>query len=179
MAERDRVSIGILIAIGAGTLALVLTTGKVPPLSSPGPKLSNERANLRDADAGNLGERCGFCQYFKGPNQCQIVHGPVATDLVCDWIQSRDTNAPLYRVDDQDWLAFGRGMVETQPYQHMVRDAALTPVGPLVLIEDTAQPRPHRFSLNRDFHIGHTSLEHHWTQAEVDSIIGIGRDGAS
>lgn len=142
---------------------------------APYAKLTNERAQLRAAREGNPGERCSLCQYFVAPDGCKIVRGPVSADLVCDWIQSRETEGvPLYEVSDEDWEAFGRGMIEKQPYQHIVRDAALTPEGPVVMIKDTAKP-PHRFSLTKDFHIEHTSLEHHWTQKEVDALIQAGR----
>ncbi len=138
-------------------------------------KLENDRARLRKAEEDNPGERCGSCQYFTAPNQCSAVTGPVEKDLVCDWIQSRDVEgAPLYKVSDEDWLAFGAGMIEEQPYQHIVRDVALTPAGPLVMIEDTARV-PHKFSLSRAFHVAHTSLEHHWTQPEVDRLIEVGQ----
>ncbi len=138
-------------------------------------KLDNKRANLRSALKDNPGERCKLCQYFQKPTACAIVVGPVSEDQVCDWIQSREVEgAPSYQVDDKDWLSFVAGMEKDQPYQHKVIDGALTPEGPLVLIEDTADP-PHRFSLSKEFHIGHTSLEHHWTQAEVDRLITVGK----
>ena len=137
-------------------------------------KLMNKRSNLRAADPDNAGERCGQCQYFVVPTTCKVVEGPVAADRVCDWIQSRGIDAPTYEVSDEDWEAFGRGMIEKQPYQHLVRDVALTPEGPLVMIEDTAEPKPHRFSLTKKFHIGHTSFEHHWTQDEVNRLIEMG-----
>jgi len=141
-----------------------------------GVKLTNRRANLKDANPDNAGERCSKCRFFKSPTICTIIKGPVAGDLICDWIQSREvSNVPKYKVKDGDWLAFGRGMINKQPYQHIVKDIALTPTGPLVMIEDTAKP-PHRFSLTKEFHIEHTSLEHHWTQAEVDNLITIGKE---
>jgi len=138
-------------------------------------KLTTERAKLREAEKDNPGERCSLCRYFEAPEGCRIVEraGP---DLVCDWIQSREVEkALLYEVSDNDWIDFVRGMIDQQPYQHIVRDAAITPDGPLVLIEDTAKPRPHRFSLTKEFHISHSSLEHHWPQQEVDRLIEIGR----
>lgn len=139
-------------------------------------KLTNERAQLRTAREDDPSERCGFCQYFVKPNICKIVEGPVTADQVCDWIQSREVEQfPGYNVSDEDWLAFVQGMVERQPYQHMVIDGTLTPEGPVVLIEDTADPK-HRFSLTKDFHIDHTNLEHHWTQEEVDKWIAIGKN---
>lgn len=141
-------------------------------IGSQAEKLTNERANLRTALENNKGERCEYCQYFQSPDQCKIVVGPVSRDQLCDWIQSRGVDdVPRYTVEDKDWLDFGKGMMELQPYQHIVKDIAITPVGPLVMIEDTMKPKPHRFSLTKDFHIEHTSLEHHWTQEEVDRII--------
>ncbi len=139
-------------------------------------KLANERAKLRAADPDNKGERCGLCQYFQEPTTCKVVVGPVAADQVCDWIQSRDVkDFPSYKVSDDDWVAFVKGMVNKQPYQHIVKDGALTPAGPLVMIEDTADPK-HRFSLTKVFHLGHTNLEHHWTQAEVDKLVKLGKE---
>lgn len=138
-------------------------------------KLTNERSKLRDAREDNEGERCGLCRFFSEPSACSIVDGPVTKDLVCDWIQSREVEgAKKYEVSEEDWLAFGAGMIETQPYQHIVRDVANTPEGQMVLIQDTSE-QPHFFSLSREFHIDHTTLEHHWTQVEVDDLIAVGR----
>jgi len=141
-------------------------------------KLSNERAKLREANKDNVSERCKFCSFFGDPTKCSIVKGPVTADLVCDWIQSRpqeETNAKTYKVSDEDFLDFVKGMIKKQPYSHKVIDGALTPEGLLVLIEDSAKP-PHRFSLTRDFHVDHTSFEHHWTQKEVDDLIKTGKE---
>lgn len=121
-------------------------------------KLTNERARLREADADNPTERCKFCAYFEDPSTCRIIDGPVAADQVCDWIFSRETEAGLYEIADEDWLAFVVGMIKKQPYQHIVRDGAITPEGPVVMIEDTAEP-PHRFSLTKKFHVEHTCVD--------------------
>lgn len=137
-------------------------------------KLTNERSNLRPAREDNPNERCALCAYFDKPTTCRIVEGPVAVDLVCDWIDSTGQDPELYEVSDEDWLSFVRGMIDKQPYQHIVKDGAITPAGPVVLIEDTAKP-PHRFSLTRPFHIGHTVDSHHWTQAEVDDLVAVGK----
>ncbi len=123
-------------------------------------KLDNERARLRRAKVGNKGERCKFCDFYDGKKSCKIIDGPVNANQICNWIQSRKAkNVPTYKVSEKDWLAFVEGMKKTQPYQHKVIDGALTPAGPLVLIEDTAKPE-HYFSLPMSFHIEHTSLEH-------------------
>ena len=66
-------------------------------------------------------------------------------------------------------------MMKRQPYAHKVVDVASTPAGWLLLIEDTADP-VHRFSLSEKFHREHASLEHHWTQEEVDSITRTGKE---
>ena len=139
-----------------------------------GPKLTEQRAKLRDAVKDNATERCSFCRFFEGPDGCSIVERAGA-DLVCNWIQSRETKAGKYNVSDADWEPFVKGMVKLQPYQHIVVDGANTPEGQMVLIKDTMKPKPHFFSLTRDFHIEHTSLEHHWTQAEVDKLIQKGK----
>ena len=68
----------------AERLAILVKAEKQEPK-----KLENERAKLRKALEANRGERCGFCQYFRKPNGCTIVEGPVGKDQVCDWIQSR------------------------------------------------------------------------------------------
>ena len=140
------------------------------------PKLSNKRSRLRKSNSENPTENCENCLFFEGPTGCKIVEGPVVASALCDWIQSRGVvKKPQYKVSDEDWEAFGRGMIEEQPYQHIVKDVALTPAGPLLLIEDTAKPN-HSFSLSKEFHIGHTTFEHHWTQEAVDKIIKIGKE---
>ena len=141
-----------------------------------GPKLTNARSRLRFANPKNPTEKCGECVFFRLPNICTIVEGPVRRDQLCDWIQSRGkVKRPQYTVRDEDWVAFVKAMVEEQPYQHIVMDGALTPAGPLVMIKDTVKPEPHFFSLTKEFHVSHTTLEHHWTQEEVDLLIRIGR----
>lgn len=151
-------------------------------------KINNERAQLRTTQAiiGSDGvmqhreryENCGECVFYRKPDYCRIVEGPVAGDQVCNWIQGRtgdkkDEEKRMYTVDDV--RAFVWGMMVRQPYQHKVVDVEMTPEGWLILIEDTADP-PHYFSLSLDFHVEHTSLEHHWTQEEVDSITRTGKE---
>ncbi len=153
-----------------------------------GGKISNDRARLRTASSatGSDGieqhrerfENCGECAFFRKPDVCRVVEGPVADDQVCNWIQGRtgdsdDEKKRLYEVSD--FRSFAWGMMKRQPYQHKVVDVQLTPEGWLVLIEDTADP-PHYFSLSGKFHVEHTSLEHHWTQEEVDSITRTGKE---
>lgn len=136
-------------------------------------KLANQRAKLRPAGK-NEGERCKFCDFFNSPTNCKIIEGPVDINRLCNWIQSRKVeNIPQYKIADEDWLAFGRGMMKKQPYQHKVVDVANTPAGSLLLIEDSAEPS-HYFSLSKSFHIEHTSLEHHWSQEEADQLIAAG-----
>lgn len=151
-------------------------------------KISNDRAKLRTASSviGSDGiqqhrqkfENCGECVFFTKPDVCRIVEGPISNDQVCNWIQGRagskeDQERRKYIVKDP--RSFGWGMMQRQPYQHKVVDVESTPAGWLYLIEDTADP-PHYFSLSLSFHIEHTSLEHHWTQEEVDSITRTGKE---
>ena len=133
------------------------------------PKLSNEILNLREKDFPD--GRCGLCRYFVGPTTCKIIEGPVAAEQVCDGFQGVEEDFPPYEVQDEDWLKFVKGMIKEQPYQHIVIGGHLTPEGPIVIIRDTFKPKPHIFSLTKDFHIGHTTREHHWTQEEVDGLI--------
>ncbi len=143
---------------------------------SDAPKLENEILNLREKDFPK--GRCGLCRYFVEPNVCKILEGPVAVELVCDGFQGIEEGFPPYEVRDEDWLDFVNGMVNEQPYQHIVVAGHLTPEGPIVIIKDTIKPKPHIFSLSKKFHIGHTSTEHHWTQEDVDQFIEAGRDMA-
>lgn len=138
------------------------------------PKLKNEVLNLRQKDFPK--GRCGLCRYFSKPETCKILEGPVGAELVCDGFQGLTQGFPLYDVSDDNWLAFVQGMVKEQPYQHIVVAGHLTPTGPIVIIKDTIKPNPHIFSLSKDFHIGHTSTEHHWTQEDVDRLIKLGEE---
>ncbi len=140
-------------------------------------QLTKEEARLRASDPDNRTENCMNCRFFRGTeDKCVVVEGRILAEQLCDWIQSRGVvDGPQYQVSEDDWLAFGVGMIEVQPYSHIVRGVANTPAGQLVMIQDTADP-PHYFSLTREFHIEHTSLEHHWTQEEVDQMIRIGKD---
>ncbi|KKL96048.1 hypothetical protein LCGC14_1848340, partial [marine sediment metagenome] len=62
-------------------------------------KINNERAKLRTTQAviGSDGimqhrekyENCGECVFYRKPDVCRIVEGPVADDQVCSWIQGR------------------------------------------------------------------------------------------
>jgi len=151
-------------------------------------KINNERAKLRTTQAviGSDGimqhrekyENCGECTFYRKPDVCRIVEGPVADDQVCSWIQGRtgdkeDEEKRKYTVDDV--RAFVWGLMVRQPFSHKVVDVEHTTEGWLILIEDTADP-PHYFSLSLPFYIEHTSLEHHHTQEEVDSITRTGKE---
>lgn len=158
------------------------------PADEGSEKINNERAKLRTAvpvigpdgilQSRSRFENCENCVFFRKPNTCAIVEGPVDEEQVCDWIQSRgagdkeDHERRQYTVDDV--RAFVWGMMKEQPYSHRVLDVQLTPEGWLMLIEDSATP-PHRFSLSLGFTIEHTSQEHHWTQEEVDALIRTGK----
>lgn len=122
--------------------------------------------------------KCAACRYFitgqEPDDACKIVTRAEA-ELVCDAFQAGEKAVPLYEVPDTDWLAFANGMVKEQPYQHIVQRGFLTPEGPIVIIADTMKPKPHVFSLSKEFHILHTTSEHHWTQEEVNKLIAAGR----
>lgn len=137
------------------------------------PKLANEVLRLRPKDFPD--GRCGLCRYFDAPTTCKIIEGPVEAEQVCDGFQGIEEGFPAYEVADEDWLAFVNGMVREQPYQHVVQSGHLTPEGPIVVIADTMKPKPHIFSLSKEFHVHHTSREHAWQQEEVDGLIERGR----
>lgn len=139
-----------------------------------GPKLKNMELNLRRSPwAEKPGPQCEVCRYFKGPKDCAILKGPVDEYQLCDGIQGKES-IPRYKISSGKVLAFVKGMVKAQPYQHKVLKGVITPVGPLLIIEDTMKPIPHRFSLPWGFSIEHTSREHIWTQKEVNRLIAIG-----
>lgn len=135
------------------------------------PKLKNDVLNLRDAKF-ELG-RCKNCKLFVKPTTCKILKGPVAADLVCDAIQGVET-MPKYVVKEIDKAAFAKGMVKLQPYNHNMVGGHNTPVGWILVIEDT-MPNPHRFSLSWEFSRTHTSREHYWNQKDADLITDAGK----
>jgi len=139
-------------------------------------KIPEGEVNLRPKDFPTM--KCSVCRYFVAdvePNvACKIVTR-AEPELVCDAYQGA-TREATYEVKDEDWLAFVNGMVQEQPYQHIVLRGFLTPEGPIVVIRDTMKPKPHVFSLSKAFHLEHTGGggEHGWTQEEVDRIIVTG-----
>lgn len=135
------------------------------------PKLKNTVLSLRDAEF-ELGS-CKNCKLFVKPTTCKILEGPVAADLVCDAIQGVET-MPRYKVKEGDKAAFAKGMVKLQPYSHKVIGGHNTPVGWILVIEDT-MPEPHRFSLSWNFSVEHTSREHYWNQDDADFITEAGK----
>ena len=140
-----------------------------------GQKLSNERAELRDADENNRFERCQFCQHFVPETTCEIVVGPVGPNMVCNWIQSskRADDIELLTVQDEDLLAFGMGLMQTQPLGIEIKDAAITPDGFIIQLEDDLG---HDYSLLKDDFIQIISVLLHWTQDEVNTIIQAGKE---
>lgn len=133
-------------------------------------KVSKSKLNYREADFPT-GE-CEYCRYFLN-EKCKVVEGDIDEEFVCDAWQGKE-NVKRYKIPSDKIEAFGKGMKKLQPYQHKVIDMIETPVGWLMIIEDTMKPKPHRFSLTAQFSIDHTSREHHWTQEEVDNIISAG-----
>ena len=135
------------------------------------PKIGNRVLNLRKHDFETA--ECEYCRYFESPEDCKVLVGPVSEELVCDAYRG-DKGFQKFTISDEDIEAFGKGMWKTQPYQHRVVKMVESPVGWLMIIQDTMKP-PHRFSLDMPFSIDHLSREHHWTQTEVDKLIKIGK----
>lgn len=140
-------------------------------LTEDGKAISKEQVRYRPAEFPTAS--CGNCRYFV-QGYCQVLDTNVDANYICDAWQGK-SGEPSYAVAPEDMVAFGQGMVKLQPYQHKVVAMLDTPVGWLVLIEDTMRP-PHRFSLPFSFHVEHTSREHYWTQEEVDWLIKEGQN---
>lgn len=115
---------------------------------------------------------CEICRYYK-EDFCEVLEIIVNDEQVCDAYQGDEKKFKPYEVEDA--MAFAKGMKIVQPYKHVVIKGIDTPVGVLLIIEDTMRPKPHRFSLDMKFSIEHTSKEHHWTQKEVNTLIRIGK----
>ena len=120
--------------------------------------------------------RCEYCRYWRS-GYCQVLELVVDEAQVCDAFQADENVYKQYAFDiaEADVAAFAAGMKKMQPYEHKVLRGVDTPVGYLLIIEDTMKPKPHRFSLDMDFSSEHMAREHHWTQAEVDKIIRLGK----
>lgn len=146
------------------------------------PKLTNQRARLRRSvdvvgenellQRRSEYENCAHCAFFRDPNYCKIVDGPVAPDMVCDWIQGKERE---YTLLEENFVPFTWGMMVEQPQRLSVVDSDITPEGGLILIEDSAKP-PHRFSRTAACHVAHMVTENHWTQAEVDALVRLGKE---
>lgn len=144
-------------------------------MSSHVPKVSQKDARYREFEF--LPGQCQFCRYFLPQEQrCRVVDGPIRPDFVSDLFQGREASFRDHQYQVKNFGDFIRGMEKTQPYQHIVVGGFNTPEGYVVIIKDTMKPKPHVFSLSQEFHILHTSQEHHWTQEEVDRIEEAGRE---
>lgn len=139
------------------------------PLPAP-----NERGHLRLADPRNEFERCLFCRHFEEPIGCHLLEGPVTRDSLCDYIDSAslEDKVGAYTVPDEDFLAFGFGLLEKQPLDTAIHDVMNSTQGWVVQIGDGSG---HHFSMTKDDFIEHTSVRHHWTQHEANRLIQIGR----
>lgn len=121
---------------------------------------------------------CQYCRYFNtATTECAVLDQEVDGEQVCDAYQGDEqrSKGERFTLEEGDIAAFNRGMKKMQPYKHIVIGAVDTPVGPLLLIEDTMKPVPHRFSLDMPFALDHLNKEHFWTQKEVDNLIRIGK----
>ena len=120
---------------------------------------------------------CEYCRYYTFTGECAVLEQGVDADQVCDAFQGDEKRYKenAFTIKESDVPAFAAGMKRMQPYKHIVIGGHQTPVGFLLIIEDTMKPKPHRFSLDMDFSSEHLAREHHWTQAEVDRVIKLGK----
>ena len=121
---------------------------------------------------------CEYCRYFTFTSECAVLEQEVDAEQVCDAWQGDEKEYIKFEIDEADIPSFAKGMKRVQPYKHIVIGGHKTPVGFLLIIEDTMEPRPHRFSLDMDFSSAHLGREHHWTQKEVERIIKLGKNNA-
>lgn len=137
------------------------------------PKIDKPRVNYRakEFDTG----KCGICRYFLPEGACSVVAGDIDPEFTCDAVNMTDKSAVRYKVKPEDAEAFAKGMVKEQPFEHNVLRGFNSPVGYLLIIQDTMKPKPHIFSISFDFSVEHTSREHYWTQEEVDRLIKSGK----
>lgn len=134
----------------------------------------NERGRLRQADPLNEYERCLFCRHFESPTVCQLLEGPVTQDHLCDYIDSTgmDRGMGVYFVAEEDFLAFGLALMAKQPLGEEICDVMNSKDGWIIQLEDG---NGHYYSQTKDEFIQHTSINHHWTQTEVNELVMIGR----
>lgn len=132
-------------------------------------KIDKSRVKYRKKDFKTA--ECEYCRYYLD-KECKVVADEIDPEWVCNAWQGEEDVAN-YKVSDMG--SFIKGMILKQPYQHKVLDGFNSPVGWLLIIQDTMKPKPHVFSLDLDFHMVHTSREHHWTQGEVNKLIVEGK----
>ena len=157
-------------------------------------KINNEQANLRTAVdvIGPNGlmqrrkqfARCGACVFFRKPDNCRVVEGPVQPDQVCDWLQvrgSEENDAAKERLsaESQLWAnpkKFGWALMKHQDILRF-RVLAVNFTGPdvLFLIEDGQDP-PHRYSVSLQRMSEMLALDNVWTPEEIDTLVREGME---
>ncbi len=143
--------------------------------------INNDRANLR-ASTEPWG-RCGACVFWRKPNTCRIVEGPVKEDLTCDWIQRRggpknDDVKERIPADSDAFMeprSLAWGLMKMQGKLALrVIDYDMTGAAPLLLMEDGQDP-PNRFSVSLDRLIDTLGLDNGWTPEDIDDLIRLGK----
>lgn len=157
-------------------------------------RINNERANLRTAvdviGANGLVQRrkqfarCGACVFYRKPNYCQVVEGPVQPDQVCDWLQvrgSEEADAAKERLsaESQLWAnprKFGWALMKHRDILRF-RIIGVEMTGPdvLFLVEDGQEP-PHRYSISLKRLSEMLALDNVWTPEEIDTLVREGME---
>ncbi len=144
----------------------------------PVPKLSKEAVDYRIADF--ISVKCEICRFFIKPSLCSIVEGDIEESWVCDAYQggcSQDSYGEAVRYSGygtyeiEDWEAFVKSMVEKQPLKLTVRGGFDTPVGQILMMEDSMRPKTHKFSVYKYDFVEYTSKYNGWSQSEVDGAV--------
>ena len=135
----------------------------VKHLEDVGPQLSREFVDYRGAYSP--ASRCEFCTHFNPTSMCVVVEGRIYAEGLCDAYSGGWNASSSYRVDN--WEAFGRLLVEKQPLMLRIRHVVKSPCGWLVMMEDSMQNTPHRFSMAGYCFIEFTSRNNAWSMDDV------------
>lgn len=136
----------------------------VKNMEEEGPLLSQEFVNYRGASSP--ASRCEFCHHFNPTSMCAIVDGEIYKEGVCDAYTGDWKICSSYKVEN--WEAFGRDLIKNQPLQLKIRFVVNSPCGWLVLMEDSMQNTPHRFSMDKYSFINFTSKNNAWSMDDID-----------
>ena len=142
----------------------------VKNMEEDGPPLSQEFVNYKEANSP--ASRCEFCQHFNPASMCAIIDGEIYQGGICDAYAGGWHVCSSYKVEN--WEAFGRDLIKNQPLQLKIRFVVNSPCGWLVLMEDSMQNNPHRFSMDKHSFINFTTKNNAWSMTDVAFSSSVG-----